>query len=351
MSQKGKSHLLSLVTLTVLTVLSTAYADSTFLVAQPGYQSSDILTSQSVAGYDVQGDNVIAWINDYVNGGSLKLMNTSGTVISDLGTPAGYDYGWNNFVRLDPSGDSVWVGMSVDGNTDDRIYQVDLATQSWAYKATMAGNFEMEFSGGNAYVTGLNSTSWLDPTSIWLLDTSGSNDHDCIAAIGGYSAGFAFDSAGNVYYATNGLADNALISFSAAQVAAAVGASSMDINDATILSDLLGGGYDTTVDEADNVICNANYSGSDTEPESHYVAMWNGNVGSGTNYDVLATAQGPWGDWISLIDSQGNVTVDGSIYQADFYYNGIAELSAVPEPITVTLLLLGSGMLIRKRRL
>ena len=37
------------------------------------------------------------------------------------------------------------------------------------------------------------------------------------------------------------------------------------------------------------------------------------NVGSGTNYDLLATAQGAWGDWLSLIDSQGNVTLDGDI--------------------------------------
>lgn len=303
---------------------ATCQAESAIFAPESGYEANDILTSECFSGYDVDGNNVVGWVDDWVNDiHSLKMCNKRGTETTDLGGPGDYSYGWNNFVKLDPSGDSAWVGFSVFGNTDDRIYQVDFATGTWTYRATMAGNFELEFSGGNPYVSGLNSTSWSDPSSIWLLDVSGNDNHDLIASIGGYSAGFAFDSSGNLYYATNGLSGNVLIWYTAGQIANAVETGGLSFSEAAKLSDINGGAYDSDVDDADNVLFSANGICS-------YTAIWDGTVGSGTNYDVIGTGNGQWGNWFCFVDSQGDVTTGGSLYQSDYYFNGIAEVS-VPE--------------------
>ena len=299
-------------------------ADSAIFAPVSGYEANDILTTECFSGYDVDGNDVVGWVDDWGNDiHSLKICNKLGTEIIDLGGPGDYSYGWNNFVKLDPSGDSVWVGFSVFGSTDDRIYQVDFATGTWSYRATMAGNFELEFSGGNPYVSGLNSTNWSDPLCIWLLDVSGNNNHDLIALIGGYSAGFAFDSSGNLYYATNGFSGNVLIRYTATQIAGAVGAGSLSFFDATRLSDIDGGAYDTDVDDADNILFSANGTCS-------YTAIWDGAAGSGTNYELIGSGNGQWGNWFCFVDSQGDVTTGGSLYQSDYYFNGIAEV-AVPE--------------------
>jgi hypothetical protein len=326
----------------VLAISTISKADSIFFAPEPGYQANDILTTVYFNnGYDAYGSNVIGWA-----GGSLKIYGKNGTLTNDFGGPPGYSNSncWNSFVKLDPSGDSAWVGFTVSGNTDDRIYQIDLTSGTWNHIATMAGNFEIEFSGGNPFVSGLNSTNWSAPSSIWLLDVSGGNNHDLIASIGGYSAGLGFDDLGNLYYATNGISGgNILIQYTATQIANAIGTESLSLSEATKLSDIDGGAYDTDVDDAGNVLYNTN--GGAVIPS--YTAVWNGNTGGGTNYDLIGTGKGEWGDWFSFMDTEGDVTASGSLYQADFYFNGVAEVT-VPEPATMVLLALG-GLLISKR--
>jgi len=340
MASRRLISLRSLICLIIVLAISTiSEADSAFFAPEPGYQANDILITVSFSGYEAYGSNVIGWA-----GGSLKTYSKNGTQTNDFGSPPDYSDYWNNFVKLDPSGDSAWVGFSVSGNTDDRIYQIDLSSGTWNYRATMAGNFEIEFSGGNPYVSGLNSTNWSDPSSIWLLDVSGGDNHDLIVSIGGYSAGLGFDDLGNLYYATNGISGgNILIQYTATQIANAIGTESLSLSEATKLSDIDGGAYDIDVDDASNVLYNAN--GGAIIPS--YTAVWDGNTGSGTNYDLIGTGKGKWGDWFSFMDTEGDVTTSGSLYQADFYFNGIAEV-AVPEPATIALLGIG-GLLLRRR--
>lgn len=327
--------------ITMLLSLPTAgMAASTFMdVSASVYpaQANDIHTSYAFSGYDVVGSSTYAWAS-----GSLKVLdNTSGTVVSDWGTPVGYS-GWNSFVRSDGA-DGAYVGFTVSGNTDDRIYRVD-SSGTWSHVATMAGNYDMELYGGNAYVSGLNSTNWSDPNSIWLLDQSGSNNHDLIVQMSGNSAGLAFDGSGNAYYASY---DNLLYRWDASAIAGASGASHLTYADGTKLADLELGAYDITVDAAGNIIFNGNGAYA-------YNAMWNGIAGDGYNYDYIGIANGPYGDWLSFLDAEGDVTAvgGGALYQADFYYMGIAEINAVPVPTAVWLL--GSGLLglvgIRRRK-
>jgi len=179
-----------------------AAADSAILTPMPAGErtATDILTGAGYfVGFDVSGDSVVGWAS-----GSLKQFDkSSGAVLADLGAPSGYS-GYNSFVRMDPSGNSAWAAFTVyDGTNDDRIYQVDISTGTWTHEATLACNFDLEFSGGNAYVSGLNSGNWSDPTCIWQLDTSGADNHDKIVEMSGNSAGLAFDASGNAYYASN----------------------------------------------------------------------------------------------------------------------------------------------------
>ncbi len=319
----------------VLILCNVSNADSDFFEPVSGYQAKDILTNVAFDGYDTYGSNVLCW-----NGNSLKIYNKNGTQTKDLGSPAGYS-GWNSFVKLDPSGNSAWVGLTVSGNTDDRIYQVDLDSSTWTYKATLGGNFEVGFYESNVYALALNETLAYGTASIWLMDSTGNNNHDLIASIGGYSAGIALDAFGNIYYGTSGIGSgNTLVKFTAGQLAGAIGADYLELTDAILLSEIDGGAYDTDIDDAGNVIFSANGT------ESSYVAVWDGYTGSGTNYDLLGTGKGTV-NWFSSIDSEGDMTDEGLLYQSDFYFDGLAEVT-IPEPATIILLGL-AGLWLRKR--
>ena len=315
----------------ILVISSAATAGSAFFdtSATTNRPVTDRFTSHSFGGFDVTDTTVTGWA-----GGSLKVFDRATGTHTDLLGPASYS-GYNSFVTLDNAGTSAWVGFTTGGNVDDRIYQVDLSSGTWTHRATMAGNFDIAFSGSAAYVSGLHNAS---STSIWSLDTTGSNNHDKIIEVGGWSAGLDFDSAGNVYYASGA---NGLYRWSASDIASAIGANNLDYTDGAKLSDIELGAYDVEIDDSDNVIFNGNGSYC-------YTALWNGTSGDGTNYDYLGIAAGANGDWFGMIGSTGDITGDGTLYQSDFYYSGLAEVS-VPEPATFGLLGIG-GLLFRRRR-
>ena len=345
MNLKVKIKALAALTFSILLLLPAAgMADSGFFSPNTGYAANDILTTQNFVGYDVFGSSVVGWDNVT---DTLNIYAKSGGVTTALGAPTGYytpdTDRWNSFVRLDPSGTSAWVGFTTSDHAgDDRIYQVDFATLTWTRKATMASNFEMEFYDGNAYVSGLNSTISSDPTSIWLLDRTGDDDHDKIVELRGNSAGLAFDGSGNAYYATYdgyGVAGE-MFRWDAANIAGAIGAGNLAISDGTKLADIEQGAYDIDVDDAGNVLFNGNGKYS-------YTAVWDETEGSGYNYDYIGVGDpsGAGYNWFGFLDSEGDVTkaYDGHLYQTDSAPLGIADVNAVPVPAAVWLI--GSAFL------
>ena len=248
-----------------LALAAPLWADSNIIAPSPGYQATDQLASVGPNGYDIFGNSVAVY-NTPLNGTQqLDLYNrTTGQLVNDLGD-ANYDTAtttYNSFVKFDPSGQSIWVGYSVGGDTNDQIYQVtnlSSTTPTWNYVATFPANYDLEFSGGVPYVSGSNSTTFGADNAIWRLDTSGNNQPTEIAAVGGFAAGIAFDSRGDLYYGTDLGSNDKLVEFTAAQVAqASKGGTPLTLADATVLSNLPAGVSDVSVDGAGHVLFTAN---------------------------------------------------------------------------------------------
>lgn len=122
----------------------TVLGDSQIVDAAALFSAADTLTSYSSGAWGVLGSNVAI----YQEPDGLMLVDSeAGSLQDTLGKPTTYintymSQGgvWANFVTPDPSGQSFWVGFAVDGNSDDRIYQVDL-DGNWTQKATLMGNW------------------------------------------------------------------------------------------------------------------------------------------------------------------------------------------------------------------
>lgn len=335
-----------LLLIATLTLATHAYAAFS---PQPGYTTNTVLGSQSVGFYDVydDGGNTRA----YAFNGTLKRFDVNnGGQLADLGAPAGYS-GFTSFVRRSPDGNSVWVGFTVSGNTDDRIYEVTNldTTPVWNLRATVAGNYDLAFRGNEAFIT---ASDFVNNTIYWL-DAANSYNAVSFATAGSFSAGLAF-SATDLFYATSGFGSGqTLIQFDDTQLTnflANPGAwVPLGIGDATTLATLPGsaGGTSIFVDAADNVYFAVNdFSAFPTVDSS--LLKWDGVIGTGANYELIGvnTDDASFGvlDGIGIIDS------DGNLYLASFGENGIAQIG-VPEPGTYGLILGLALMLPAVRRL
>lgn len=310
------------------------WAQSNIVTPQGGFEARDVFTHLDPKGMDVWGDHIALY-----DSGKLKVYNrfTEETVY-DLGDPMYYSGdSYNSFVTFEPGGDALWVGYTVGGNVDDRIYRVALEDATWTYKATLPANFDLAFRGDTPYVSGLNSTTWGGPNSIWQLDVSGDNNHTLVAGVGGFAAGLAFDAGGNLYYATNFGVDDWLVRLSADQVAEG----GKTFEDAELLASIPYPSTAVNVDSANNVLVTYNeVLFPDWEQLSSTLALWDG----GTDLTVIGDA-GP-DHWYTFVKSVGDVTRGGMMYLADGgAWNapilGIAEIR-VPEPASLLMLLCGA---------
>ena len=325
---------------TWLGVAAPLWAASDIIVPSSGYQATDRLASMDPGNYDVFGDMVAVYTSSH-----LKVYDrNTWEEVYDLGD-ANYGTTYNSFVTFDPSGESLWVGYTVGGNADDRIYQITNlgGTPAWNHAATLAANYELAFSGTTAYVSGLNSTTWGGPNAIWQLNTTG-GDHTLVAEVGGFASGMAFDAAGGLYYGTNFGSDNKLVKFTAEQV----GEGGKTIADAETLTALPYDCADVEIDDAGHVLLAVNEIDTSWNQLSSTLAMWNGTVGDGDNYDVIGT-QGA-DHWYTVVRAMGDITTDGVAYLDDGGawgqpVLGLAEIRPVSTPEPSSFLLAASGLL------
>jgi len=338
MEALGRRRLVAIGVATGLTVWAVQAADGASGNLSPKKTwMGDFGLGFSPTGFDVFGDGKMVAIN----GTDVNLYDTDGAFEKKL---TEFAEGWGAWVRVDPNEQTAWFGHTTSGGVDDRIYSVSLSADftladEKVHQATMPGNFDAEFAaiGGQdrLLVAGTNSTEWIDPHCIWLLDTSGADDHDRLVEIGGWSAGFAVDADNNVI--SSSVLTNTMYEFDEADWLAAIGASHLTVVDGATLTDLAGGNSDVAVDDAGNVFFNMN---GDTS-ELAVIEAGKDYSGYGANrYDVIAEGDPALWHWFSNVDAEGDLTGSspGWGYTADFYY---ADVSYVPEPGMAVLLGLG----------
>jgi autotransporter-associated beta strand protein len=316
----------------VLSQKQDAFGQSGIISPSPYYAVNDIFLDRAPEAYGAFGTNLAL----FEKSSGLQVANpANGTTVMSLGMPsdylARYTIGgfcgvWGSFVTPDPSGSSLWVGFTNYGNTDDRIYQVDL-NGHWTQRLSLVGNFDMQFSGTAAFISANTSGLGAGDNSIWKFDAVASQLTK-VAYVGGYSAGLGADSHGNVYYGNYGFtAGQGLYRFTANQIAnAATTGTPLSLSNAEKLTDFINanGPYDLDVDAAGNVVFNLN-GGWPPSPDS-LVSVWNGTKGNGQNYDNLGSGSGA-GRWYCMLETSGNVhDVGGIIYVQDYFSPGIAQM-------------------------
>ncbi len=281
-------------------VAFTGFAQS-YLIPFPGYEARDIFPGYS----NFQAIDIYDTLLYGTDGDTIRCLDIrSGEPVAKYGLHAGYE-SFPSFLSVSPDGKELWAGFTVIGNADDRIYRIDLETGDWHLEAVLGGNIDLVWWNDSILVSATNSTSWEAPGSIFLLDTSGQNNHRKIIETGGYTAGLAVDTLGSVYYGTNyAMEPNVLLRWDSSAVAgilAGDGADTLRPDDAVKLSDLVAGPYDIHIDAGGNVLFNMNLFVGDK-----MIAKWNGTQGDGYNYDVLVIATGEY-DWLGYVKSEGNI--------------------------------------------
>ncbi|MEO0794167.1 MAG: hypothetical protein AAFX93_03340 [Verrucomicrobiota bacterium] len=333
-----RSSILTLLA-TSLVSLSTQTLNAN-LTPVSGYQSGQVLSSQTLGAFDIYSDGGTRAYGWDSNTSTLRRYDVSGGgVLGDFGAPTGgyADSAFISFVRRSPDGNSVWVGFTVGGNTDDRIYEVtDLSgTPTWNLRTTLGGNFDMEFSGNDAFVSA-NPGGFGNPNRLFYLDAANSYTAIQFATTGGFSADLAFDATGALVYGTSGLASEQLVSFAAGDISAFLSNpgswTPFNLGDGTLLSSLPSGASSLWADSVGGIF--VALSDFSAFPFSGTLAQWNGTTSAGTNLDTLATAD----DSLGELDGLGVLALDGTLYQSVGFGNSGIDTLEIPEPSTYALI-------------
>ncbi|MEN8226608.1 MAG: DUF4465 domain-containing protein [Bacteroidota bacterium] len=288
-------------TLTGLLILILSLFGQTYLTPEAGYKTALFFPEyKSIGAFDIC--DTLLYLHD---GDTIYQLDArTGLEIKKFGEPADYDAAnYSSFLTIAPDGQSIWTGYTTNGNLDDRIYQIDVETGEWELQARFPGNFDLVFWRGSIVVSGLNSTTWGDPNGIYLLDTTGLDQHRLIIEVGGNSAGLALDTM-NLYYGTSYSMDqNAIYRWGIRDLSVVVedpGVAPLQISDGDKLTDLPAGAYDCELDERDNLVFTMNQFGG-----KMVLGMWNKSYSGGYDIDTLAVATGEW-DWLGMIKSVGD---------------------------------------------
>lgn len=292
------------ITLTMLCLLALPVFGQTSLTPEYGYEVATWLPDfPNVGAFDFS--DTLFYLND---GDTIHMLGVnSGMEVNKYVIPADYAGNYVSFLSISPDGQTIWTGYTTMGNTDDRIYSIDVKSGQWEHQATFPASMDLVFWNDSILVSGLNSSSWDAPAAIFILDTAGTNNHRRIIEPGGYSAGMAIDAENNLYYGTSYAMDpNALYRWDYSLLDLVITdpvRPALQVSHAEKLSDLPGGAYDCEVDEGGNVLFNMNLDGG-----VQSVCKWNGVTGDGQHIDTLATASGDW-DWLGTIKSSGDITL------------------------------------------
>jgi hypothetical protein len=319
---------------------STEAASSVYTGVHP-FRAADV-PGDVFSGFDVTSSGQVVGLV----GREIRLYSSSGAFERTIAAVPDYAIGpeYGAFCRLSPDRSRVWVGFTVNGNVDDRIYSAPFAGGEATHETTLAGNYDLEWSeldgDHRPFVAGTNSTAWGDPNRVWLLDTV-SDVHTRIAEVGGYGSGIAFDSTGNLY-AMNQVARE-LYRFAVGDVeSAAAGGPVLLPGDADFSTEMIFAGSDITVDGADHVFFNANDPGFSG---ASLVALLRPDYAGAYKYDNIAIGSGVvmnWSTQLAFGSGTGDALAgEGAVFVGDYWSTGGVTMIWTPEPASVVLLSTG----------
>ena len=165
-------------------------AQDSYVSAGENYVAQDILVNYDLfSTFDIR-DNLL-----YGNeGDTIRVIDlATGNELATYAKPGTYD-AFPGFITVNENGTEIWAGYTVTGNSDDRIYRIQTSTGTWHHEATLTGNFDLEIFNGYLIA---NGAVYGEPNKIYLLDTTGNDDHRILVETGGNCAGFAIDDDGN----------------------------------------------------------------------------------------------------------------------------------------------------------
>lgn len=264
---------------------------SEYLTAAPGYGCADLLPDENLFSAFAVDDSRLAGIDS--DGVRLFDLATQAPT-AEFPLPGGDSYfGFPGFLEFDPAGDALWVGFTVSGNSDDRIYKLDLQSGAYTQVATMGGNMDIDFHPvAGVLVAGLNSASWDAPNSVFRLDVA-TGTLKKVIELGGMSTGFAVEEAtgdvvagtteGGIYRWSSASVEQAAADPSAPHLTLEQGEKLTDLPSGTMLSDIAAAGG--------RVYFNHNGNGGT-------LCVWDGTPAAGANFEVMATAVDE-SDWLT----------------------------------------------------
>lgn len=264
------------------------------------YKIADTYSINAV--FDESNNIIYYYSSGYIKGINVHTKNEVFTSLQ-LDAPSHYP----SFIEVDSTNNCLYYGFTIIGDTDDRIYKCDLTNGNWNHVATLACNFDAEIYNGSLYVSGLGYSNWTgvnDKNSIWILDTSGNNNHTKVIEIPGNSCGLTISSSGDIVCGSYDLsnAQYGVYLWSASQVQfAQIQNIYLNTSQASKLSDLPNGIYDCEFDHANNLFWNTNNFSTGSSIE-----QWNGTYGSGSNGTTIATQNA--GGWLSMLKAKGDMT-------------------------------------------
>lgn len=306
----------------VIILLVTALACTAGTAASlyaPGYYASDLEISVPsgafVSGFDLLPNGSFV-IND---GRSIRELSRTGQPDVDLYTFDTQVYG--SFVRYNPADGRVYFGESSTGSVSAFSYADPGTVTSLA---TILNNFDMDFRNGVPYVVGCDST-WSE-TSIYLLDGSST---DLIATCPGPSGPIAFDAVGDLIYVPASYTNmTRIVKWTSAQVAGAIGASSLSVSNSSILA-AIEAGYGAAINSAGGLM----FTNNSVWPAAIQV------YGNGT-VSTLATFAEPGGvyPFVSLVrenTATGEICAVVSYFDAEGASHTMISSMVTPEPSTM----------------
>jgi hypothetical protein len=292
--------------------------------------------------------------------GGYGIYNVDANSTNSIGLPTGgtntNGYG-DAFGVLDPASGLFYAG-TVYGMSDSDVYVYDPSGSGyWVTPGpdgvTMSNAYGAQVHNSQLYVAGLAEPwngGYGQDNYIFAFDHSaGVNDqarHDTLIQTTGNSANLAVAPNGDIYYGT--YSTNTLYRWTAAQVAgvtndlyAGDADTFLTLADADASWTMPGAGNGVGVDAAGHVFVAVNSYPSAT------LAMLDDSAPGGWQ-EIYAIDDGS--GWFGPISVDGDLLNGGSLYFSPTYGGGIAEITVVPEPATLTLLALGATLAaVRKR--